>query len=212
MGIARMNGACGRRRGLLGVAVSVAAIALVLVGGCASGRSTGLESGASASATTAGATDTTVGALASATTSAASTEPPGTGGANDTNPQGSVPATDAASEIREVLDTWCGGVNNHNLDQKISTYADVVSPFFGETKVTKAEVRKVFARPFAMYKHMSQRLERIDIKVKGDSAVARVYKTRVYDGHPGWAEERLGLARTPDGWRIVSEQDIRASN
>jgi hypothetical protein len=122
-------------------------------------------------------------------------------------------APDAAQEIRAVLDDrWTAGVNRHDLDLKLSAYAGTVSPFFGKPMATKAQVRKVFAVAFDRYRSMKQRLERIDITVTGDRAVVVVYKTRVYDGDPGWSEERLGLARTAAGWRIVSERDIRSSD
>ncbi len=125
----------------------------------------------------------------------------------------STPTADPARKIRNVLDNrWCAGVNRHDLDLKLSAYADTVSPFFGKARATKAQVRHEFGTAFDRYKQMSQRLERVDIKASGDRAVVVVYKTRVYDGDPGWAEERLGFAKTAEGWRIVSEQDIRASD
>jgi hypothetical protein len=121
------------------------------------------------------------------------------------------PSTDASIAIRAQLDTWCGGVNNHHLDEKMSVYADVISPFFGKTTATKAQVRRVFASPFSRWRRMRQHLETVDVDVRGERATVRLYKTWRYDGHPGWAEERLSFTHTSRGWLITSEQDIRAS-
>lgn len=186
------------RGALLRVLLGVEAIALVALLGCASPASItpGTAERPSGTATAAAAVDATR-AIAAVTG------------------EESQDATSASAEeqIRRLLDDrWCAGVNSHDLELKLSAYADVVSPFYGKARATKAEVRKVFGGAFAQYKRMRQRLERVDIKVSGDLATVVIYKTRVYDGDPGWAEERLGLARKPDGWRIVSEQDIRASD
>jgi ketosteroid isomerase-like protein len=204
----------GRRAGrgvILRVMAGIEVLALVLVLGCAAVSPRQPVPFVQPSASLQ-AKSTTPPISAVATAAVPTDEPTATGGARTVKPQGASQATESEREIRAVLDRWAGGVNDHDLDEKMGTYADTISPFFGMAKATKADARKVFGGAFSRYEHMSQQLERIDIKVTGDRAVVVVYKTRVYDGDPGWAEERIGFERTPDGWRIVSEQDIRASD
>jgi ketosteroid isomerase-like protein len=200
-----------RRRGLLRAVAVAAAIGLVAIAGCARAASPEpVPVAPSAASATTSRTSALEGTASPATDPVDSTS---AGEGVGPTPTAPARAGDAAQEIRAMLDDrWTAGVNRHDLDLKLSAYADTVSPFFGRTTATKAAVRKVFAVAFDRYRTMTQRLERVDIKVTGDRAVVVVYKTRVYDGDPGWSEERLGLARTAQGWRIVSERDIRSSD
>ena len=126
--------------------------------------------------------------------------------------------SDARAALRGALDEWIAATNARDIQRQMGFYNQKVSAFYLTRNVPLEAVRAEKSRVFG-------RAERIDIKAAapgirlsrdGRTATMRFRKKYAIAGggedRRGEVVQELRWQRTDDGWKIVSERDLRVIN
>lgn len=122
------------------------------------------------------------------------------------------------AELRAALDRWLAATNARDLDRQLNFYGDRVSAFYLTRNVTRADVRAEKARVFGRAASVSVSASEPEITVSPDGRTASMRFRKRYniqgDGSARRGEvlQELRWRRSPGGWRIVSERDLRVLN
>ncbi|HEX8772478.1 MAG TPA: hypothetical protein VF735_02665 [Pyrinomonadaceae bacterium] len=135
------------------------------------------------------------------------------------------PATDNLSDeqraeaeqasLRGALDGWVAATNARDLEGLMKFYGPKVDAFYRARNVSQAFVRADRTRLFQRADAIEVKTGELEIKMdrEGDEPTMRFRKAYVVrvDGreHRGEVVQQLQWRRTDDGWKIVSERDIK---
>ena len=120
-----------------------------------------------------------------------------------------------ARQLRDALDGWIAATNARDINRQMDFYAPALSRFYLASNATRAVVRAEKVRVFrsATRVDISAAAPEIIFTAGGRAAVMRFRKTYAVEGGPGARAgevvQELRWARTPAGWRITSERDVR---
>ena len=130
------------------------------------------------------------------------------------DPQGG----EAHETLRGALDEWIAATNARDIQRQMGFYNQKVNAFYLTRNVPREAVHAEKSRVFG-------RAERIDIKAAapgirlsrdGRTATMRFRKKYAIEGggedRRGEVVQELRWQRTDDGWKIVSERDLRVIN
>jgi len=120
-----------------------------------------------------------------------------------------------ARQLRGALDAWIVATNARDVERQMDFYAPTLSRFYLTSNVPRAAVRAEKVRVF-------RGASRVDIRAaapeiiftdEGRAAVMRFRKSYAVEGgagsRSGEVVQELRWRRTPAGWKITSERDVR---
>lgn len=122
---------------------------------------------------------------------------------------------DAADALSGALGEWIGATNARDLGRQMDFYMPRLDAFYLARNVTRAFVRAEKARAFADAALIDIRAAEPEIifRDRGRTAVMRFRKQYRIEGgrrsRRGEVVQELRWRRTPSGWKISSERDIR---
>ncbi len=121
----------------------------------------------------------------------------------------------AATTLRAALDEWIGATNARDIDRQMTFYLPTLAAYYLKRTVPRAAVQAEKARVFAKADTIDIRAAEPEILLRDDgrTAVMRFRKAYVIAGggqdRRGEVIQELRWQRTPEGWRISSERDVR---
>jgi ketosteroid isomerase-like protein len=120
-----------------------------------------------------------------------------------------------ADRLREALTRWIDATNARDIERQMAFYMPELRAFYLARNTPRSAVRIEKARVFAGAELIDIRAEEPEIVFRdaGRTAVMRFRKRyRIEDGprsRRGEVVQELRWQRTPDGWKIFSERDVR---
>lgn len=133
-------------------------------------------------------------------------------------PMSAAQGSDARETLRGALDEWIAATNARDIQRQMDFYNQKVNAFYLTRNVPREAVRAEKSRVFG-------RADRIDIRAAapgirlsrdGRTATMRFRKKYAIEGggedRRGEVVQELRWHRTDDGWKIVSERDLRVIN
>ena len=120
-----------------------------------------------------------------------------------------------ADRLRAALEEWIAATNARDLERQMTFYLPTLKAFYLRRAVPRAAVRAEKERVFAHARRIEIRAAEPEILFTDGSttAVMRFRKTYVIEGggqdRRGEVVHELRGQRTPAGWRISSERDVR---
>jgi hypothetical protein len=130
--------------------------------------------------------------------------------ANNRSPRGA-----NAVDLRQALDEWIAATNRRNIDRQMSFYLPQLQAYYLTRNTPRSVVRAEKNRVFSTARSIDIRAEEPEIVFQdsGQTAVMRFRKQyKIVDratSRSGEVIQELRWQRTPAGWRIFSERDIR---
>ncbi len=120
-----------------------------------------------------------------------------------------------ARELRANLDEWISATNARDIDRQMKFYEPRVAAYYlsrnASREAVRAEKEHVFARASAVDVRAGD--PEISISPDGQTATMRFRKDYTISGDGldkrGAVIQELRWRRTPHGWRITSERDLR---
>jgi hypothetical protein len=124
--------------------------------------------------------------------------------------------TDQLSDLRTTLDQWIATTNARDLNRQKDFYMPKVSAFYRARNVSRDEVLADKARTFEHADLIDVRAEgepEITIHPNGRIATMRFRKQYAIKSgqqdHHGEVVQELRWRRTGQGWKIISERDVK---
>lgn len=124
-------------------------------------------------------------------------------------------ASDWSTALRAALIQWVEATNRRDINRQMDFYAPTLKAFYLTRNVPRAAVRAEKARVFGRAQVIDIRADSPEIILTdaGHTAVMRFRKNYVIEGggqdRRGEVIQELRWQRTPDGWKITSERDVR---
>jgi len=121
----------------------------------------------------------------------------------------------ARDELRSALGEWVAATNARDIGRQMDFYAPTVNAYYLSRNATREAVRAEKTRVFSRADAVDVQAGPPDISVSGDgqTAVMRFRKRyRIQGGageRSGEVLQELRWRRTPGGWKIVGERDLR---
>ncbi|HEV2864120.1 MAG TPA: nuclear transport factor 2 family protein [Pyrinomonadaceae bacterium] len=120
-------------------------------------------------------------------------------------------------ELRGALDGWVAATNARDVGRQMQFYGQTLGAFYLSRNASREAVRAEKARLFAAAPAVDIRAGEPEIRIDrdGKTAVMRFRKRYQIGGAPGSAArsgevlQELRWRRTPGGWKIVAERDVR---
>ncbi|HYE14511.1 MAG TPA: hypothetical protein VD968_08745, partial [Pyrinomonadaceae bacterium] len=122
---------------------------------------------------------------------------------------------DARAELRGALESWLAATNARDLDSQMGFYDSTLEAFYLSRGASRSAVRAEKARAFsgASSVEVSAAEPEITLTRDGATAVMRFRKKYSVEGSGGARRgevlQELRWRRTPRGWKIISERDLR---
>lgn len=122
------------------------------------------------------------------------------------------------NELRGAFSDWVAATNARDLEKQMSFYDQSVNAFYLTRNVSRAAVRAEKARVFGRANSVDVQASTPDIKLSRDGQTAMMRFRKRYAIADAGALKRgevvqeLRWRRTGQGWRIVSERDLRVIN
>jgi ketosteroid isomerase-like protein len=120
-----------------------------------------------------------------------------------------------AEALRSALDEWVRATNERDIARQMEFYAPTLEAFYLTRNVPRSAVRAEKQRVFARASVIDVRAEAPEIVLggAGRTAVMRFRKqyeiTNGSQSRRGEVVQELRWRRTPEGWKITSERDVR---
>jgi hypothetical protein len=120
-----------------------------------------------------------------------------------------------ASRLRRDLNDWIAATNGRDIERQMTFYMPALQAFYLTRNTSRSSVRAEKLRAFSTARSIDIRAEEPEIIFQdgGRTAVMRFRKEyRIVDRvrtRSGEVVQELRWQRTPDGWRIYSERDVR---
>jgi len=137
----------------------------------------------------------------------------------DTAPAGGEPASrDDAAALRSALGEWIAATNARDIPRQMGFYDRQVGAFYLARNVSRAAVRAEKSRLFAAASAVEVRAGEPDIRLGPDGRTAVMRFRKRYhiaagdQSRRGEVLQELRWRRTPQGWKIVGERDLRVLN
>jgi ketosteroid isomerase-like protein len=114
-------------------------------------------------------------------------------------------------ELRAALGDWVAATNARDINRQMQFYAPTVGAFYLARNASRESVRAEKARAFASADSVNVQTSEPDVRVSrdGQTAVMRFRKRYRIGERAGEVLQELRWRRTPAGWKIVSERDLR---
>jgi ketosteroid isomerase-like protein len=118
-------------------------------------------------------------------------------------------------ELRAALGEWLAATNSRDVGRQMTFYAPTVDAFYLSRNASRAAVRAEKARIFARADSVNVEAASPEIRLSRDgrAAVMRFRKRYQITGGEGSRSgevlQELRWRRTPSGWKIVGERDLR---
>ena len=119
-------------------------------------------------------------------------------------------------ELRSALDEWLAATNARDVRRQMQFYAPTVNAFYLSRNASREAVRAEKSRVFAEAESVDVRTSSApDIRLSRDGQTATMRFRKRYQikggagARSGEVLQELRWRRTPSGWRIVSERDLR---
>jgi ketosteroid isomerase-like protein len=125
---------------------------------------------------------------------------------------------DAARELRAALGGWVDATNARDINRQMNFYDARLDAFYLARDASREAVRDEKARVFSRAATVEVRADepQIDLGADGQTAVMRFRKQFNIEGggddKRGAVVQELRWRRTPAGWKITSERDLRVVN
>ncbi|HYY96697.1 MAG TPA: nuclear transport factor 2 family protein, partial [Pyrinomonadaceae bacterium] len=112
---------------------------------------------------------------------------------------------------RAALDEWVAATNARDINRQMQFYAPTLSAFYLARNASRESVRAEKARVFASASTVDVRAfaPEISLSRDGQTAVMRFHKRYRIGERGGEVLQELRWRRTPAGWKIVGERDLR---
>jgi ketosteroid isomerase-like protein len=123
--------------------------------------------------------------------------------------------SNVGATLRRALDDWINATNRRDINRQMAFYMPQMQAFYLARNTPRDAVRKEKNRAFATARSIDIRADEPEIvfQNEGRIAVMRFRKTyRIADRaktRSGIVIQELRWQRTPNGWRIFSERDVR---
>lgn len=122
------------------------------------------------------------------------------------------------SELRAALGGWIDATNARDIDRQMNFYDAKLDAFYLARDASREAVRGEKARVFSRASTVEVRADepQIDLSADGQTATMRFRKQFNIEGGGGDKRgavlQELRWRRTPAGWKITSERDLRVVN
>jgi ketosteroid isomerase-like protein len=115
------------------------------------------------------------------------------------------------NNLRAALDEWIAATNARDINRQMKFYAPTLSAFYLARNASRESVRAEKARVFASASTVDVRASAPEINLSrdGQTAVMRFHKRYRIGERGGEVLQELRWRRTPAGWKIVGERDLR---
>lgn len=133
--------------------------------------------------------------------------------------------SDSKQQVQEAVSLWADAFRSKNSTALAASYAATVEKYFRRDNVSRDQIHGYFQSAFARIKYI-QTYQIDDIKVellpvmndpddkvipsRAAATFRKTWDTRQFDGKTSSGEEieRLTFASSPDGWKIVREEEL----
>ncbi len=121
----------------------------------------------------------------------------------------------AINDLRRALENWIDATNRRNIQRQMTFYMPRLQAFYLTRNTVRDAVRREKERAFQTARSISIQAEEPEIVFQngGQIAIMRFRKSyNIADGsrtRSGIVIQELRWQRTPVGWRIFSERDVR---
>jgi ketosteroid isomerase-like protein len=125
---------------------------------------------------------------------------------------------DARAKLQGALDEWIAATNARDIQRQMGFYNQKVNAFYLTRNVPREAVRAEKSRVFGRANVIDIRAAAPGIRVSRDGRTATMRFRKKYTIEGGGEDRRgevvqeLRWQRTGDGWKIVSERDLRVIN
>ena len=121
---------------------------------------------------------------------------------------------EARAELRAALDRWIAATNERNVERQMNFYGERVNAFYLTRNATREAVRAEKARVIGGAASVNVSTGEPDISVgpDGRTATMRFRKRYRIEDRAGEVVQELRWLKTADGWKIISERDLRVIN
>jgi ketosteroid isomerase-like protein len=122
------------------------------------------------------------------------------------------------AELRGALDEWIAATNARDIGRQMDFYGERVGAFYRTRNVPREAVRAEKTRVFGNADTIDIRAAPPAVRLSRDGQTATMRFRKKYNIEGGGQERRgevlqeLRWRRTPGGWKIVSERDLRVIN
>ena len=120
-----------------------------------------------------------------------------------------------AAALRSALDEWIEATNRRDIVRQMEFYAPMLKAFYLTRNVPRSAVRAEKARVFGRASAVDIRADAPEIVLAeagrtADMRFRKIYRIEGRGGsRSGAVVQELRWERTPGGWKITSERDVR---
>lgn len=128
---------------------------------------------------------------------------------------GNAPGADARAAINTTINGWLAATNDKDVDAQMLFYVPVLQRYYLQNNYSRAAVRAEKVRRFAQADRVQVSTGKPEISLAQNGGTARVRFRKNYEiayrtgTQSGAVLQELVLTKSSDGWRIVSERDLR---
>lgn len=121
----------------------------------------------------------------------------------------------AIDDLRRALDEWIDATNARNIRRQMTFYMPRLQAFYLTRNTIRDAVRREKERAFSAARSIDIRAEEPEIVFQNDGQIAIMRFRKSYNiserarTRSGIVVQELRWQRTPAGWRIFSERDVR---
>lgn len=122
------------------------------------------------------------------------------------------------TELNSALDDWISATNSRNVDQQMNYYAPKLNAYYLTRNTSQGAVRAEKKRVFSRADAVDIQTGKPDISLSPDGQKATMRFRKKYaikqgqQYQNGEVIQELQWVKSDDGWRIVSERDVKVIN
>ncbi|CAN5341656.1 hypothetical protein BH20ACI1_BH20ACI1_16560 [soil metagenome] len=122
------------------------------------------------------------------------------------------------TELNSALDDWISATNSRNVEQQMNYYAPKLNAYYLTRNASQGAVRAEKKRIFSRADEVDIQAGKPDITVSPDGQTATMRFRKKYSIRQGQQNrngeviQELQWVKSDDGWRIVSERDVKVIN
>jgi len=123
-------------------------------------------------------------------------------------------ARSSSDELRSSLNDWIAATNARNVDRQMNFYAPVLDKYYLRPNASQSFVRADKTNLFAHTNSVNVNVTEPSITFSNDNRTATMRYTKNWNftgarSDSGQAVEELRWTKTNNGWKIISERDLR---
>lgn len=120
---------------------------------------------------------------------------------------------DEEEKIRRVLNRWIETIEEGNISEHMSYYADLVGTYFTKHNLTNSRIYRDKVNAFSKYDTFDMDIRDINIDVVSEDFAIAIFDKRWDARGPGRKfagdeRQRLKLRKYGDNWKIFSEEEL----